>query len=182
MGDKIRKIGGWFWRNKERLILAVMVIYLGTRVYEVFKEQEVDTTFISPPRPLTKEKIDELVEAGKLPPEAPATPPKSYPYGQYNTLATKNPFYYNATTQGNTTDQAQQWDLEVLRVAEPEPGKIRVKIRHGSVNAWYDEGESFAEYRTSIGGHGDQRGHHIFDKVKRNQEVSGAIAPQTDSR
>jgi hypothetical protein len=146
MGDKIRKLGAWFWRNKERLILAVMVIFLCTRVYEVFKEQEIDTTFISPPGLLNDFKIQELEAANQLPPFPPPPPPTPFPYGQYGALVEQNAFFYHATSQGGSTSQEQQWDLSIERIAEPTPGAVRVRVRHGNVSAWYNEGESFAEY------------------------------------
>lgn len=146
MGDKIRKLGRWFWHFKERLILAVMVVFLGSRVYEVFKEQEVDTTFISPPGQLSEYKIQDMEAANQLPPFPPPPPPTPFPYGQFTALVDQNPFYYHATAQTGGRDESQQWDLDILRIAEPTPGKVRVRVRHGTVTAWYDEGESFAEY------------------------------------
>ena len=33
--DKLRKIGDWAWDNKERLVLAILVVFLGYRIYAV---------------------------------------------------------------------------------------------------------------------------------------------------
>jgi hypothetical protein len=148
MQDKLRKIGRFIWNNKERLILAGLLAYLVYRVYLVLQAVPEEQVLIHPVHNAIPERImAELEESGDLPPVPPPPAPAPYPYGQYASLVRTNPFYMHATTAAAGGGQeTQQWDVAVLDVQEPIPGKRRARIRHGTSTAWYDEGDSFVAY------------------------------------
>ncbi len=149
MGDKLRKIGNWIWLNKERLILAVMVVYLGMRVVRVVQDVPDTSGFYPPPaRTLSDEKERQLVKEGILPPATPPPAPAPYPFGQYGALEEENMFYMHATTDGEEAEETADWGVRLLRVSEPMPGRRRAQLQYGSnVTEWHDEGEGFGEFR-----------------------------------
>jgi hypothetical protein len=67
---KLRKIGKWFWLNKERMLLAVLVIVLGVRVYGVVNPPPLEKPAFHPaPR---AELPEDWEDAPPLPRQGPA--------------------------------------------------------------------------------------------------------------
>lgn len=135
--DRLRKIGKWLWLNKERLILVVMLVYLGMRVYKVFEPiQDVEKLVKAPGNALPE---------GVVPPSPPEGRPPRRPPGQYSTLVNRNPFFFHATTARSSQDE-ERWNITLLQLQEPVPGKLRARIRTESTTKWYNLNESFEEY------------------------------------
>lgn len=148
MQDKLRKIGRFIWYNKERLILAALLVYLAYQVYLVLQATPEEQVTVYPVRStIPPNVLQELEQSGDLPTFPPPPAPAPYPYGQYASLVRTNPFYMHATAAATGSGaQTEQWDVAVLDVQEPIPGKRRARIRHGTSVAWYDEGDSFVAY------------------------------------
>lgn len=136
--DRLRKTGKWLWSNKERLILVAMLIYLGMRVYKVFEPIEDTERLVSTPGQVPP---DDVVR--QLPPEG--RPPRRPP-GQYSTLISRNPFFYHAALARGPEVDEERWNIALLQLQEPVPGKLRARIRTESTTKWYNLGESFEEY------------------------------------
>ncbi len=56
--DKLRKIGDWAWDNKERLVLAILVVFLAYRIYAVLNpttlEEEAAARAAAAPTPANR--------------------------------------------------------------------------------------------------------------------------------
>jgi len=141
MLDRIRKIGIWFWWNKEKFVLLILVGILGYRVYVILyppppEKEEVH----SPPR---KEVPDEL-----KPPMPPLKPAPLIP-GTYASLWRDNPFwYFSGETKGSqTTGTITEKDLGITLLNIRQVGdKWRAQLRTRSTTKWYDEGEEFEQF------------------------------------
>lgn len=140
--NRLRKIARWLWVSKERMVLAVMVIFLCFRVYQV----------VQPPPPPTGNKIFQPPR-GQLPPEVetPGTPPRipdDPNPGNWTDLWLNNPFIYvspgDSRRRSGNSDQVLY--LEVLSFQEVSDGNWRVRIRSASRRGWYSEGDAFETY------------------------------------
>ena len=124
------------------MVLAVMVIFLCFRVYQV----------VQPAQSQTENKDFELPRS-EFPPdvETPGTPPRipgNPSPRNWTDLWRNNPFTYvragDSTRRNENSDQAL--DLEVLNFQETSGGIWRVQIRSASRRGWYSEGEAFESY------------------------------------
>lgn len=150
MNDRIRKIAKWLWANKERLILVVLLIYLGMRVYKVFQKVEEEPLVLQRPG---NEIPEDAVQQKIVPPDRPeglgpgGKGPPRRPPGSYGSLIDRNPFFYHAVPGGGRgRPEEEKWDIELLQLQEPVPGKVRARIRTQSATKWFDLGDSFEEY------------------------------------
>lgn len=141
MIDKIQKIGIWFWWNKERFVLLILVGILGYRVYVIaYPPPPEKEESYSPPR---KEVPDEL-----KPPMPPLPPALSIP-GTYASLWRENPFWYFAgESSGSTgTKEITSKDLGITLLNVRQVGdRWRAQLRTRSTTKWYDEGEEFEQF------------------------------------
>ncbi len=141
MLDKIQKIGMWFWWNKERFVLLILVGILGYRVYVIIypPPPPAEKTY-SPPK---KEVPDEL-----KPPMPPLPPPLSIP-GSYASLWRENPFWYfageTAKRQGSQEITPQELGITLLNIRQVGD-RLRAQLRTRSTTKWYDEGEEFEQF------------------------------------
>lgn len=132
--DKILKSLKKLWRYKERLVLIVLLGFLGYNVYRIFvpkpEEPVLPTVPGDPP-------------VAKLPdPRLPDAP------GTYRTFTQRNPFSYYSDAEiepgsGLTPEQA---GISLEGLQEGIGGKWRAKLRT-TASKWYDEGDSFEEFR-----------------------------------
>ena len=136
--DRARKIGKWLWNNKERLILVIMLVYLGMRVYKVFEPVHEEDFLVSRPSPSAPDDV--------LPASPPEGRPPRRPPGQYSSLINRNPFFFHATKAEGDTGTEEVWNIALVQLQEPAPGKLRARIRTESTTKWYNLGESFEEY------------------------------------
>jgi hypothetical protein len=138
MLDKIQKIGMWFWWNKERFVLLILVGILGYRVYVIIypPSPPAEKTY-SPPK---REVPDEL-----KPPMPPLPPLLSIP-GSYASLWRENPFWYfageTAKRQGSQEITPQELGITLLNIRQVGD-RLRAQLRTRSTTKWYDEGEEF---------------------------------------
>jgi len=141
--DKLRKIGRWVWHNKERMILAVMVVFLCYRVYIVINPpQEVES--INPQPPI--ERVEQIPPE-VMPPPVTMRPPVEVP-GNYTSLYRRNMFWVHSTLeQGEDNGEVTVEDLELNLVDIKEAGgRWRARMRTSTAEEWYDEGEQFEEF------------------------------------
>lgn len=123
------------------MVLAVMVIFLCFRVYQIIQPDEPDSgaTF-SPPRG----ELSDSVDTPGRPPQIPVSdPPQSW-----RGLWTRPPFIYVRPGDSGGSSEAgdDQVDLELLNLQPASDGSYRVRIRSASRRGWYSEGDAFEAY------------------------------------
>ncbi len=138
MLDKIQKIVIWFWWNKEKFVLLILVGILGYRVYVIaYPPPPEKEEVYSPPR---KEVPDEL-----KPPLPPLPPAISIP-GTYASLWRENPFWYfsgeQQASQGAGTITEKDLGITLLNIRQVGE-RWRAQLRTRSTTKWYDEGEEY---------------------------------------
>ncbi len=143
MIDKIQKIGIWFWWNKEKFVLIILVGILGYRVYIIAypPPPEIEEVY-SPPR-------KEIPDDPNLKPPMPQLPPALAIPGTYAQLWRENPFWYFAgeTTSARGTHEITAKDLGITLLNIRQVGeKWRAQLRTRSTTKWYDEGEEFEKF------------------------------------
>ncbi len=146
--DRIRKTLEWLWRNKERMVLGVVVAVLCSRVYEVLNpEPPPPPPVISFPKPQIPDDSAELEGLG-LPEKPPPPPPPLIPE-VWRPLWQRNPFWYNATIgEADKGEDVEDGDpgISVLRIMSLADGRVRAQLQTRSSKKWYDEGEPFEKY------------------------------------
>lgn len=123
------------------MVLAVMVVFLCFRVYQVVKPEEDKTGKI-------------FRRAGNdLPPdvEKPGQPDLIADINyeeRYDSLYTRNMMTYNPSgiRPGQETEGEVQVDLTVLSINEVSNGVFRAQIRTSQSRKWYSEGDAFESY------------------------------------
>ena len=124
------------------MVLAVMVIFLCFRVYQVVQPAQSQTE--NKDFELPRSEFPPDVETPGTPPRIPADPNP----GNWTDLVRNNPFVY--VSPGDSTrgdgDSDQVLDLEVLNFQETSDGNWRVRIRSASRRGWYSEGDAFEAY------------------------------------
>ena len=73
--DKLYKFGAWLWRIKERVLLLILLVVLGARVYRIVNPP-VPNTIFTPPKPPNS---TASIPAGQVsnPPPLPAVPQRA---------------------------------------------------------------------------------------------------------
>ncbi len=145
--DKIRKIGDWIWNNKERMVLIVMVLVLGYRVYQILSPPPPPQwQRLQPPRQQLPEDPLDREDLG-LPGPPPARPPLDVP-GTYVTFYERNPFWYysgEARQQADQEVRAEDLNIQVLSIQVVD-GNPRARLRAGGGTSWYSVGDQFAGF------------------------------------
>ncbi|HOZ47587.1 MAG TPA: hypothetical protein PLO37_17740 [Candidatus Hydrogenedentes bacterium] len=148
LATKLRKLVEWLWRNKERMILAIVVVVLILRVWEVLNPAAVP---LAPtyafPRTQWPEDPVEVAHIG-FPGPPPLSPPPPMPEN-WKPLWQRNPFWYNAESGGAGGEDdaiARDPGIYLTRIAKRPDGKLRARLRTPSSQKWYDEGEQFEKY------------------------------------
>ncbi len=131
--DKILKFFKKLWLFKERIVLVMLLGFLGYNVYKIFVPNDVEP--VLPTRPGE-------VPVAKLPEPRMVDVP-----GSYRTLTQRNPFSYYSDAEidprgGLTGEEA---GIKLLDIKEGAPGKWRARLKTKS-SKWYDEGDSFEEF------------------------------------
>jgi hypothetical protein len=122
--DQLRKVGNWLWRNKEKLVLAGLVIVL---IYQVYKvrfaptEAEREEVIFQPPR-------------GSVPPgereDFPDPPPALPDRPDTKRLVSSNPFSAEGLGEGGPgADGGPQVDAELLAIRPFSGGTWVAEIR-----------------------------------------------------
>lgn len=134
--NKLRKILRWVWLNKERMVLIVVVLYLGYRVY-----------IVAFPPPIEFEQVPQIpgqeLPVAEGPGEAPFPPPPRMSVDR-TALIGRNMFVYRPGTEIGEVRKADE--LKLLRLIEYEPGKFRARIKTRATEKWYSVGDPFEDY------------------------------------
>lgn len=142
MKNWLRKVAAWLWATKERMVLAVMVAVLVSRVYQVVQPPVSPAAGKNFQPPGSDE--SRLRERPGVPPRTPS-PPSS---GNWTNLWLTNPFTY--VSPGDSSRrvivEGREIDLELLSIQQIPDGSYRVQIRSPSRRAWYSEGDPFESY------------------------------------
>jgi hypothetical protein len=136
--EKLRKIGERLWYNKERMVLAILVVVLGWNVYKV----------VNPP---TGEKPpDYRPPSGALPPdwrpvEVPLPPDPRIP-GQWEMVYMPNPLWYYST-QSPLPKKTGEEDpgISLLRIRTVRD-KACAQLQTANTRKWYYEGDAFESF------------------------------------
>lgn len=145
--DKLQKLGAWLWRNKERMVLIVMIAVLAYRVWGIFNPPQ-EEAWARLPKPQLELPSDpeERKELGL--PAMPPLPTPSVMPGVYTTLYDRNPFwYYSGQKQSSGSEQISAADLNIELVdIQTGRGNPRVRLRTARTVKWYSENEQFEEF------------------------------------
>ncbi len=138
--DKLRKIGKWIWCIKERLVLLIMMVLLGYRVYVVINPPQLDT--LPPVRPPRKE-----VPQEQRPPMPPPPPVLDVPTS-YSALYNNNPFwFYSGQSKQGATDEITPERLGIaLKKIKQVNDSWKAQLSTESTTRWYDEGDKFEAF------------------------------------
>jgi hypothetical protein len=136
--DKLRKAWQWVWRNKERMVLAVLLIILAYQVYQVAKNP--DELFDTTPPPPVASAEEEVPE--------PPRPPVMSPPGDYSALYVRNPFWVYSNLGESQDSQQASRDLGIaLLNIQKSPGGGNSALIRTLGTKWYKEGEKFESYQ-----------------------------------
>ncbi|MFP6580939.1 MAG: hypothetical protein VCD00_00115 [Candidatus Hydrogenedentota bacterium] len=139
--NKIRKIAGWCWETKERIVLAVMVILLGYRVYSLVYTPENNDPNRMPIKPGDQYQGDVLT---------PPLIPPPYDMDPVTRLIRNPPFNYTTPRGGTDTrgpGAEDAGEIRVLRIVEGADGRYKARITTGASKKLILEGEKFESYQ-----------------------------------
>jgi hypothetical protein len=140
--EQFRKVSAWLWRNKEKLVLAALVIVLIYQVYQVqFAAPEEDPEKIVPvpPRGGVPARMQDL------PPELPLMPARP----DENKLVASNPFSAEGLGAGEVDEFGdRQPDLELIEIRPWTGGTYVAEIRTQTARPKrYGVGDQFESYQ-----------------------------------
>ena len=136
--DKLRKIGEWLWKIKEKIVLCALVIVLCVRVYGV----AVKSPPVMPDYRMPKARWEP--PEGAMPPSWPDPPDRP----DTTKLQENNPFTTRSLRRDSDDMNVQDTrpNLTVLKIQQTPKGP-RVEIRTQTVRPkWYEEGEPFESF------------------------------------
>lgn len=123
------------------MVLAIMVIFLCFRVYQIIQPPPPDESrTFQPPRSALADDED----TPGTPPRTPESPPPE----DWRGLWTRPPFLYvrPGETRGGPDTGGDDIDLQLLNIQEVADGSYKVQIRSASRSGWYSEGDAFEAY------------------------------------
>jgi len=137
--EKLKNIGVVLWANKERMVLAVMVLVFGWRVYVVLTpEQSLPSTNYRLPK----------ADDGEIPKAAVPPPPPLRQSVPLEASYTPNPFWALSSQQEiREREGAADADIALLRIQKGRGGRVRAQIRTAGSTQWFDEGASFESFQ-----------------------------------
>lgn len=142
--DKVYKLGVWLWRNKERIVLAVLVVFLCTRAYRVVMGAEPEPPKVHPPV-----KSDLPEEWPDAPPKPPVPPP--IPRPPKESLIRSNMFtvYGRPVEEGRTEEvTVESLGVRLVRIVPWKDNEYRAELlTKGRRAKRYKEGEQFENFR-----------------------------------
>ena len=138
--ENLRKFGIACWESKERVVLAIVVLVLGFRVYllinpvpdktlKLYKDPSLVTTVDPEPPPPPK----------PTPSPLPVTPLLRTPIFDY-----KRPSARDSKTDFNLTEEDEK--LKLLRIIDDGRGGHKAQISTGASRKLLAEGASFESY------------------------------------
>lgn len=138
MQQNLRKIGLWIWEKKERMVFAIMVIFLGWRVYLVVYPPPVED-----PPPFSTPSA-----TGTMAVPEPPTGTQIYdkPPPPTNVITGRNPFWYYAVDTGTSDEEGPSVQIEIIEFLETPSGWL-VRLRVGTDRPRaYREGQKFQTF------------------------------------
>jgi hypothetical protein len=135
---KIRKLFAWFWRNKERMVLIVMVAILCQRVYQVMypKPPEDHKRRVAPG--------DSISELPPLPPPRPLTDVK----GAYASLYRKHPLWLHSKIGSKDKRDEGVEELSITLHNITTAPRLSAQLSTKTARKkWYSENEPFEKFR-----------------------------------
>lgn len=142
--DYLYKFGMWLWRNKERIVLVVLVLFLCARTYRVVMGAAPQP--VKPHPPVRSELPEDWNEAPPRPPAPPAIPkpPKE-------ALIRSNMFtvYGRPVEEGRTEEvTADSIGVKLIRIVPWKGNEYRAELlTKGRRPKRYSEGEQFENFR-----------------------------------
>lgn len=124
--------------------MLILLGFLGYNVYKIFVPTIADP--VLPPL------------AGKVPEAKLPEPRMAEAPGQYATFVRRNPFSYysDAETDGGVSLTAEEAGIQLIAIKEGIGGKWRARLKTKTAK-WYDEGDSFEEFRLEEINHVEQK-------------------------
>lgn len=131
------------------MVLAVVVVILCLRVYEVMRpKQPPPPPNYTYPRTQLPEDPQELADLGF--PGAPPLPPIPAAAKVWSSLWKRNAFWYNPSVTSTGDEKLQQFlrnpGVRLLNITAGKGGKYRAQLQTSSSRKWYDEGEQFEQF------------------------------------
>jgi len=142
--DKLIKAFKRVWLFKERIVLLILLGVLGYNVYRIFV-------------PVIEEPIVPVV-AGNVPVAPLPEPNLSDAPGQFTSFVRRNPFSYYSDAESDPRGglTGEEAGIELLAIREGIGGKWRARLKTKAAK-WYDEGDSFEEFRLEEINHVEQK-------------------------
>lgn len=138
-----RKIGTWFWDNKERLVLVLMIGVLCYRVWQVVNPQPpAESTVYAPP--------SNVISQGIRPPEPGSLPPVELQPSAVE-IVRQNPFRYQASGSrgpGTTGEDTADFGLTLKKIQPVRGTEYVAVVQTKTAKLQYiREGASFEEFK-----------------------------------
>jgi len=136
--DKLKNIGAVLWANKERMVLAVMVLVFGWRVYAVLNpEQSLPAMNYRLPK----------ADDGQIPKAAVPPAPAVRQTVSLEAAYTPNPFWaLSSQKEARASQGPEDAGISLLRIQKGRGGRVRAQIRTTSSTQWFDEGAPFESF------------------------------------
>jgi hypothetical protein len=140
--EKLYKVGQWLWRNKERMVLVILVFVLAYQVFQVVQHKPDPTL--------------QVPRAGTIRDTPPDTIPSPEPFvstptgKDYAGLNQRNPFWVYSSTgekkDASGTTEAADPAIRLLNIQALPDGGHTARIQTQGTQ-WYKEGEQFESYK-----------------------------------
>jgi len=134
-----QKTGTWIWRQKEKMVLLLLVGFFGVRVFQVVYGPGIVLEDGPKPKP--------PAEAMGLPPspqEKPRPP-------EFQSLVSRNPFSIYGLSAPDKSDRElqEQIDLILIRIVSWQGDSYRAEMQRATETRpkRYEEGEVFGDYQ-----------------------------------
>jgi hypothetical protein len=139
--NKLRKALAWLWRNKERIVLVILVGALVWQLYKIVGEAEAG--FESKPLPPRPPREGEYFG-----PEEPPPPPPLQSPEDWSSLVLRNAFWLFGTDIDGPEDGEGGDDpgIALLQIRPWSDGGFRARLETESAKKWYGEGEKFESF------------------------------------
>lgn len=138
--EKLRRLGTWFWRYKERVVLAAMVCVWGLRVYRVLEPEKISSE--RPPSPPKSE-----VPEGMIPGAPPLMVERDRPM-DVSSLVRMNPF--TAVGGGGAAESATRTEdpgISLQKITRWRDGSYRAEVVTKTSKTFrVSEGEQFENF------------------------------------
>ncbi len=138
--EKLKKIGMALLANKERAVLAVMVLIFGWRVYAVLNpEQSLPPSSYRLPKP----------DDGQIPKAAVPPAPAPRQSSSLEAVYTPNPFWFLSSQKEvrGSNEGPEDAGISLLRIQKGRGGRVRAQIKTAGSTQWFDEGASFESFQ-----------------------------------